>query len=73
MLTHYKKAKADSFFTKKTDTVTRKLIHAIEAKRPRAKYPVTFPAHLFIFLKRVLSTRLLDKLFLFLSKKELSS
>ncbi|MCL9683738.1 SDR family NAD(P)-dependent oxidoreductase [Legionella maioricensis] len=73
MLTSYKQVKANSFFTKKTDTVIIKLIHAIEAKRPRARYPVTFPAHLFIFLKRILSTRLLDKLFLFLSKKELSS
>ncbi|BCA95442.1 short-chain dehydrogenase/reductase [Legionella antarctica] len=73
MLTNYKQAKANSFFTRKTDSVIKKLVHAIEAKNPRAKYPVTFPAHLFIFLKRVLSTRLLDKIFLFLSKKELSS
>jgi NAD(P)-dependent dehydrogenase (short-subunit alcohol dehydrogenase family) len=73
MLTSYKQVKANSFFTKKPDAVITKLIHAIEAQRPRAKYPVTFPAHLFIFLKRILSTRLLDKLFLFLSKKELSS
>lgn len=72
MLTSYKQTKSNSFFTKQTDAVISKLIHAIEAKRPKAKYPVTFPAHLFIFLKRVLSTRLLDKLFLFLSKKELS-
>lgn len=72
MLTSYKQAKTNSFFTKKTDVVIVKLIHAIEDKRPRAKYPVTIPAHLFVFLKRVLSTRLLDKLFLFLSKKELS-
>lgn len=72
MLTNYKQVKANSFFTKKTDTVIKKLIHAIEAQRPRTKYPVTLPSYLFIFLKRILSTRLLDKLFLFLSKKELS-
>lgn len=72
MHTSYKQAKSDSFFTKKTDAVIAKLIHAIESKRPKAKYAVTFPAHLFIFLKRFLSTRLMDKLFLLLSKKELS-
>ncbi|KTD60841.1 SDR family NAD(P)-dependent oxidoreductase [Legionella shakespearei] len=72
MLTTYKAMKTNSMFTKKPDAVIKKLIHAIEAKKPKAKYPVTFPAHLFVFLKRILSTRLLDKLFLLLSKKELS-
>ncbi|MBL7478916.1 SDR family NAD(P)-dependent oxidoreductase [Legionella bononiensis] len=72
MLTSYKQNKADSVFTKKPVAVINKLIHAIEAKRPKAKYPVTFPAYLFIFLKRILSTRLLDKIILKLSKKELS-
>lgn len=72
MLTTYKLVKANSIFTKKPDAVIKKIVHAIESKRPRAKYPVTFPAHMFILLKRILSTRLLDRLFLFLSKKELS-
>ncbi|KTD51071.1 SDR family NAD(P)-dependent oxidoreductase [Legionella quateirensis] len=72
MLTSYKQNKADSVFTKKPVAVIKKLVHAIEAKRPKAKYPVTFPAYLFIVLKRILSTRLLDKIILKLSKKELS-
>lgn len=72
MLTSYKQNKTDSIFTKKPAAVIGKLIHAIEAKRPKPKYPVTFPAHLFIFLKRILSTRLLDRIFLLLSKRELS-
>jgi NAD(P)-dependent dehydrogenase (short-subunit alcohol dehydrogenase family) len=72
MLTTYKQNKADSIFTKKPEAVIDKLIHAIEAKKPKPKYPVTFPAHLFIFLKRMLCTRLLDKIFLLVSKKELS-
>lgn len=72
MLTSFKQTKSDSIFTKKPDAVIKKLIHAIEAKKPKAKYPVTFPTHLFIFLKRVLTTRLLDKLLLLASKKELS-
>lgn len=72
MLTSYKDAKTNSIFTKKPDVVIKKMIHAIESKRPRAKYPVTLPAHVFIFLKRILSTRMMDALFLKISKKELS-
>lgn len=72
MLTTYKQNKSNSLFTQKTDSVTRKIIDAIESKRPQIKYPVTFPAHLFILLKRLLTTRLLDRIFLYLSKKELS-
>lgn len=72
MLTSYKQTKSDSIFTKKPDAVIKKLIHAIEAKKPKAKYPVTFPTYLFIFLKRVLTTRMLDKVLLIASKKELS-
>lgn len=69
MLSTYKQSKSDSIFTKKTDAVIKKMIHAIEAKKPKAKYPVTIPAHLFIFLKRLLCTKLLDKLLLLISKK----
>lgn len=72
MLVEYKQKKSDSFFTQKTDAVIKKLIHAIESSCPRNKYAVTFPAHLFIFLKRILPTRLLDKILMIISKKELS-
>lgn len=72
MLTTDKQNKSNSLFTQKTDSVTRKIIDAIESKRPQIKYPVTFPAHLFILFKRLLTTRLLDRIFLYLSKKELS-
>ena len=40
--------------------VVKKLIHAAEAKRPRARYFVTTPTYLMAFLRRVLPTRLLD-------------
>lgn len=72
MLLTYKQSASNAMFTKKPAAVIKKLIHAIEAKNPRAKYPVTVPAHAFIFLKRILSTKTLDKLLLFASKKELS-
>lgn len=73
MLATYKEDTESSFFMKKTDAVIKKLIHAIEAKHPKTKYPVTIPTHMAIFFKRVLSNTLLDKLLLLASKKELSS
>lgn len=71
MLTTYKEVKGNSMFTLQPQAVINKLIHAIESKNPKAKYPVTFPAHLFIFLKRILSTKRMDGFFRALSKKEL--
>jgi NAD(P)-dependent dehydrogenase (short-subunit alcohol dehydrogenase family) len=72
MLLTYKQSKADSIFTQKTNAVIKKMIHAIEAKKPKAKYAVTMPAHLLIFLKRVLCTKILDKFLLLVSKNELN-
>ncbi|MEN8206918.1 MAG: SDR family oxidoreductase [Pseudomonadota bacterium] len=48
-------------FTLPPEAVLKKVIHALESRRPRARYYVTFPTYLFGFLKRILSTRLLDK------------
>ena len=47
-------------FTLPPEAVLKKVIHAIEAKRPKVRYRVTFPAHLFYWLKRILPSRLLD-------------
>ncbi len=49
-------------FTLPPGAVLKKLVHAIESPRPRPRYYVTFPTYLFGTLKRVLSTRLLDRL-----------
>ncbi len=49
-------------FTLPPEAVLRRVIHALEARRPRARYPVTAPTYVFAWLKRVLSTRQLDKL-----------
>lgn len=49
-------------FTLPPEAVLKKVIHALESRRPRARYYVTFPTYLFGFMKRLLSTRLLDKL-----------
>jgi len=48
-------------FTLPPEAVLKKVIHALESRRPRARYYVTFPTYLFGFLKRMLSTRMLDK------------
>lgn len=49
-------------FTLPAEAVLKKVIHALESPRPRPRYAVTFPTHLFAWLKRLLSTRLLDRL-----------
>jgi NAD(P)-dependent dehydrogenase (short-subunit alcohol dehydrogenase family) len=47
-------------FTAPPEAVTRKVIHALESSRPKVRYYVTFPAHLFARLKCVLPARTLD-------------
>lgn len=49
-------------FTLPPEAVLERLIHALEARKPHARYYVTFPTHLFGILKRILSTRALDVL-----------
>lgn len=49
-------------FTLPPDAVTRRVIHALESKRPKTRYYVTFPTYLFGFLRRFLPTRLMDNL-----------
>ncbi len=51
-------------FTLPPEAVLKRVIHALEAKRPRPRYYVTFPTYLFGYLKRILSTRLLDRMLL---------
>jgi len=47
-------------FTLPPESVLPKLIHALESPRPKARYRVTFPTHLFAVLKRLLPTAALD-------------
>jgi len=49
-------------FTLPPEAVLKKVIHALEARKPRARYYVTFPTYLFGYLKRLLPTTILDKL-----------
>lgn len=54
-----KKIKKDAFELG-PEAVTARLIHAVEAKRPKARYYVTTPTYLMGALRRVLPTRALD-------------
>ena len=47
-------------FTLPPEAVLEKVIHALEARRPKLRYPVTFPSHLFTWLRRLLPGRALD-------------
>ena len=49
-------------FTLPPEAVLQRVIHALESKRPKPRYYVTVPTYLFGYLKRIFSTRLMDKL-----------
>lgn len=57
-------------FTLGPEAVTRCLVHALESTRPKARYYVTFPTFLFGWLRRFLSTRMLDRILLRVSDRE---
>ncbi|MCG7522062.1 SDR family NAD(P)-dependent oxidoreductase [Ruegeria sp. Ofav3-42] len=42
--------------------VTKKLAHAVESKRPRARYYVTTPTYIAGYLRRLLPTRTIDRI-----------
>jgi NAD(P)-dependent dehydrogenase (short-subunit alcohol dehydrogenase family) len=46
------------------EATTAKLIHALESRRPRARYYVTTPTYIVGVMKRLLPTRLLDRILL---------
>jgi len=55
----YEKRDGD-FFELPAQAVTKKLIHALEARRPRPRYYVTTPTYLMGAARRILPTRVLD-------------
>lgn len=57
-------------FTLPPEAVVTKLIHAIESKRPKIRYYVTFPTYLFATLKRLLPHRCLDWVLIKISAAE---
>jgi len=57
-------------FTLPPEAVVKKLIHALESKRPKIRYYVTFPTYLFATLKRLLPHRYLDWVLIKISNSE---
>ena len=51
-------------FTLPPEAVLEKVVHALESRRPKPRYAVTVPTHLFGLLRRLLGTRQLDWLLL---------
>ena len=49
-------------FTLPPEAVLVKVIHALETRQPKLRYPVTFPSHLFTWLRRFLPGRTLDRI-----------
>lgn len=49
-------------FTLPPQAVLKRVRHALSARHPKARYPVTTPTYVFAGLKRILPTRALDKL-----------
>jgi NAD(P)-dependent dehydrogenase (short-subunit alcohol dehydrogenase family) len=48
-------------FTLPPEAVLKKVIHALESSKPKPRYHVTFPTHLFAVLRRLLSSRAMDR------------
>lgn len=57
-------------FTLGPEAVLKKVVHALESRRPRARYYVTTPTCIFGFLKRVLPAAVLDRILLRVSGAE---
>jgi short-subunit dehydrogenase len=49
-------------FTLPAQSVAKKVLHALEARKPKIRYYVTFPTYLFAVLKRILPISWLDAL-----------
>lgn len=70
MLQRLQKVTDTAPFTLLPEAVLDKVIHALESPRAKPRYYVTIPSYLFGYLKRVLSTRQLDKILLSVARKE---
>lgn len=54
-------------FTLPPEAVLKPVLMALEATRPRPRYPITVPAHLFHWFKRLLPNRVLDRVMMSVS------
>lgn len=61
---------ASSKFTMASEAVVDKLIHALESRRPKERYYVTFPTYLFAYIRHIFPTWLMDKIMITAAKTE---
>ena len=57
-----KDGQGEDRFRQGPEAVLKALVHAVESKRPRTRYRVTTPTKVAAFLKRILSTRAMDRI-----------
>ncbi len=57
-----KEEKENDPFTKNSDVVIKNIVHALQAKKPQARYYNTLATHILGTLKRVLTTNMLDRI-----------
>ena len=62
MIERFEASGTEQPFTLPPEAVLKRVVHALESKRPRIRYPVTVPTYLFAGLKRVLGDRMLDRI-----------
>lgn len=60
MITRLNKEGPAAPFTLGPEAVYEKVLHALTAKRPKARYYVTIPTYIMGYLKRLLSSRVMD-------------
>ena len=61
-LTRLEKEGSTSGFTLPSEACIPPLLHALQSKRPKHRYPVTLPTRLFSILRRLLPSRWLDRI-----------
>lgn len=72
-LANFLKKKDKLLFGDNPDAVAKKIYKVLESNKPKPRYLVTFPAHLFALLKRILPTRWLDALITKIAQQELKT
>ncbi|AHE97393.1 SDR family NAD(P)-dependent oxidoreductase [Thioalkalivibrio paradoxus] len=63
-------AEREAPFTLGPEAVLKAVVHALEARRPKTRYRVTVPTHLFATLKWLLPTRAMDTVMRIVSRGE---
>ena len=62
MIERFEASGSEQPFTLPPEAVLKRVVHALESRRPRIRYPVTVPTYVFAGLKRVLTDRMLDRI-----------